>query len=255
MSLLALLCCAFIVGALIGCVGVGGILLIPALALTLGLPTHQAMATALFSFLFTGILGTWLYQRKGSIDWSISIPVAVGAFLGGFPGALANAHASGRFLDSLLGVLIILAGLYAIAPFKTVPKKRDQFKAGTIVLLFVLGLTVGFGAGLTGVGGPVLSVPLMVILGFAPLCSIATSQVIQITAAISGSLSNFQHGFIDFGVAMPVIVLELFGSALGAYLAHQVSQSILKKIVGFVCIILGGLIFCRSLFFFPAPTL
>lgn len=58
MTLLLLLLVAFLVGALIGAVGIGGILLIPALTALAGLVIHEAMATALFTFLFTGFLGT-----------------------------------------------------------------------------------------------------------------------------------------------------------------------------------------------------
>ena len=53
-----LLLIAFGVGTLIGAVGVGGILLIPALTAFAGLPIHTAMATALFTFAFTGVAGT-----------------------------------------------------------------------------------------------------------------------------------------------------------------------------------------------------
>ena len=38
-------------------------------------------------------------------------------------------------------------------------------------------------------------------LGFPALVSIGVSQVIQIVAAISGTLGNLRYGSIDFGVA------------------------------------------------------
>ena len=76
--IILLLIVALIVGGLIGTVGVGGILLIPALSAFGGLTTHAAMATSLFSFIFTGILGTWLYCKHGSINWGITIPVCIG---------------------------------------------------------------------------------------------------------------------------------------------------------------------------------
>ena len=50
-----LLVVAVVVGALIGTVGVGGILLIPALSGITGMSTHMAMGTSLFSFLFTNV--------------------------------------------------------------------------------------------------------------------------------------------------------------------------------------------------------
>ena len=60
------------------------------LALFGGLSIHQAAATSLFTFLFTGLLGTWLYQRRGSIDWRIAVPVCAGALIFGYLGAAVD---------------------------------------------------------------------------------------------------------------------------------------------------------------------
>ena len=238
---------AVIVGGLIGTVGVGGILLIPALSGLGGLTTHAAMATSLFSFIFTGLLGTWLYCKHGSIHWGITIPVCIGGLVGGYPGALANAIAPAWILNLILGCIIIFAGIYALFPAKggTITYRPGDGRQRLQLLL--IGATVGFGSGLTGVGGPVLSVPLMVILGFTPLTSIATSQVIQITAATSGSISNFANGFVDLHMALLVTVAELAGVVAGAKLAHSVSSGVLKKMVSVVCIVVGAFIFVRAL--------
>ena len=241
--LLALI--AILVGALIGTVGVGGILLIPALNGLADLPIQVSMGTALFSFIFTGVLGTWLYQRHGSINWGITIPVCAGALLSGYAGALCNGYASPRLLSILLGMVIVFAGIYALLPARqNIAAQGDK---RSLPLLLGIGALVGFGSGLTGVGGPVLSVPLMVILGFAPLTAIATSQVIQITAALSGTLGNVSNGAIDFSVAAWVTVLELGGVILGARLAHTVSTATLKKTVSVVCILVGGFVLAKAI--------
>ncbi len=238
-----LACAAILVGALIGTVGVGGILLIPALSAFAGLSTHQAMGTALFSFIFTGILGTWLYQRHGSIDWKITLPVCAGGLVAGYWGSVANAYAPAALLNLLLSAIIIFSGIYALIPSQ---KHRTRTSA-SLPVLFGIGAAVGFGSGLTGVGGPVLSVPLMVILGFQPLTAIATSQVIQITAACSGSLGNISHGFISFQTALWVTLLELVGVCIGVRLAHTVPSSLLKKMVSIVCIIIGSFICIKTM--------
>ena len=234
-----------IVGTLIGTVGVGGILLIPALGSFAGLPTHMSMGTALFSFIFTGIIGAWLYHRRGSIDWEITIPLCLGALFFGYFGSLANANAPVRLLNILLSGIIIFAGIYALKPQKIQDDLIQKSKNIQRVQLLLIGSVVGFGSGLTGVGGPVLSVPIMVVFGFHPLTSIAASQVVQITAALSGSIGNFRHGFIDFSVAWWITVIEVVGVAIGVSLAHNSSSSLLKKVVSAVCIVVGGYIFIR----------
>lgn len=53
-----LLVLALIVGVLVGCIGIGGVLLPPVLAYVGGLDLHLATATSMWRFLFTGVVGT-----------------------------------------------------------------------------------------------------------------------------------------------------------------------------------------------------
>ena len=104
MALLMLI--ALAVGTLIGAVGVGGILLIPALNLIGGLSIQSAMATALFTFVFTGIVGTIAFMRHGSIDLRITVPVCAGALISGFAGAWVNALLDASLLMVLLALVV-----------------------------------------------------------------------------------------------------------------------------------------------------
>src|SRR3954462_4806577 len=90
MSTALLLASCLVVGIFIGAVGVGGVLLIPALMTFSNLTVHQASATALFSFFFTGIVGTWLFMRRGSVQWRTELPVCVGALAFSYIGAAAG---------------------------------------------------------------------------------------------------------------------------------------------------------------------
>ena len=170
----------------------------------------------------------------------------MGGLLAGYPGSLVNAHAPAHVLNLVLGTIIIFAGVYALRPARGGTRVYEGTLSQKLGLVLI-GAVVGFGSGLTGVGGPVLSVPLMVVLGFAPLTAIATSQVIQITAAASGSIGNVMHGFVDLSLAAWVTGAELVGVVCGARLAHTVSGGALKRMVSVVCILLGAYIVVRSL--------
>ena len=85
---LAIFCAALGIGVLIGCVGIGGVLLVPALAILGAVPVHAAIAAAMFSYLFSGGAATWVYARQGSIDWRASAWLGAGAM----PAAFAGAH-------------------------------------------------------------------------------------------------------------------------------------------------------------------
>lgn len=235
-------------GLLIGTVGVGGILLIPALAFFARLPIQVAMATALISFIVPGLVGVYQYQRRGSIDWRMTAPVCFGAIVSGYLGAQLNAHVNARVLGLLLYTVILFSGLYTLyASHYLSARSATKQPAGTVGLV-IIGLVVGFISGLTGVGGPVVSVPLMVILGFAPLTTIATSQVLQIPAAVSGTIGNLLYGHINFTIAAGAALMEIIGVYTGAHLAHIANVKQLRLLVAMVCILVGGGLILRAYF-------
>jgi len=236
-----------LVGLLIGTVGVGGVLMVSFLALFGGLSIHQAAATSLFSFLFTGLLGTWLYQRRGSIAWRVALPVCAGALVFGYVGAAVAARIDARPLALIIALVIVAAGVYIFVPQRIAARHRDGRGWREQLLLASVGAASGFGSGLSGAGGPVFSVPFMVILRYVPLTAVATSQVLQIVAATSGSLSNLRHGFIDWRVATLVTVFELAGLVIGVKLAHVASALALRRLAGALCVVTGALLLARSL--------
>lgn len=217
------------------------------LALFAGLTIHQAAATSLFTFLFTGILGTWLYHRRGSIDWRVSMPVCAAAIVFGFLGAAVAAMIDPRPLAIIIAIVIIAAGVYVLFPMKIEGQFRNGRGPREHWLLASVGAASGFGSGFSGAGGPLFSVPLMVILRYVPLTAIATSQVLQIVAATSGSIENLRHGFIDFHTALIVTIFELAGVIVGVRLAHIASALLLRRLAGALCVITGGLLLARTL--------
>lgn len=239
---------AVVVGLFIGAVGIGGILLIPALTVFGGMSIHEAAATALFTFLFTGMLGTALFLRRGSISWRMTIPVCAGAVLFAYVGAWANSRIGSVALTVVIALIIVAAGTYIlVAPQTARHRLRDGAARGEQTALVLVGVVSGFGSGLSGAGGPLFSVPIMVMLGFAPLAAIGTSQVLQIIAAVSGTIGNLRFGQIDFGVAWWVTLAELAGVILGVRLAHAVSTRVLRAMAAVLCIAVGLAMLVRVL--------
>jgi len=236
---------AGVVGFFIGAVGVGGVLLIPFIVILGGQGIHAAAATALFTFLFTGFLGTYLFQRRGTISWRLTVPVCAGAVIFGYLGNLAAAHIAARTLTAVIAAIIILAGVYVFLPPRRTQGERDGHAPGDMPLLAAVGVASGFGAGLSGAGGPLFCVPLMVILGFGPLAAVGASQVLQIVAALSGSIAGIQDGRVDFAIAAWVTGFELAGVVVGVRLAHAVSGIVLRRMAAGLCIAVGALMLAR----------
>lgn len=247
-DLVWLLAIAFGVGGLIGAVGIGGVLLIPALVVFAALPIQTAMATSLFTFMFTGIAGTVMFQRRGSIDWRVTRPVLVSAVLFAFLGAWVNSIARPAALALILAGVILFAGAYTLSTRDGTRKTLfDNNTRSQRIVLLAIGAIAGFGSGLTGVGGPALSVPLMVLCGFPALVSIGVSQAIQIVAAASGTLGNLRYGSIDFGIAATVTLLELAGVFVGVRLAHAVDSAVLRNFVAILCLVVGTALIVHEL--------
>lgn len=237
---------AVVVGLLIGTVGVGGVLMIAFLALPGGLGIHQASATALVSFLFVGALATWLFQRRGSIDWRITLPVCAGAAVFGFAGAFVAARIDPQPLSIAIALIIVVAGVYTFVPSRGSIAHREGKTASETLMLVGVGAASGFGSGFAGAGGPVFAVPVLVILRYVPLTAVAASQVLQIVAALSGSIENLRQGFVDWRVATIITVFELVGVAAGVRLAHRAPPRVLRMLAGLLCAASGGLLLSRS---------
>ena len=233
------------VGFLTGATGVGGVLVPPALVLLSGLETHTAMGTSLAAMFFLTLLGTWMFWRLGLIRWREALPLVLGGGLAGWPGAWCNARLDAGPLIYILGAVIVLAGLCALRP-PTARDKGNLFwhgKAG----LFGIGAATGFVAGLTGVGGGVLSVPWMIIVGYAPLTAVALSMPFQVLATLSGSLANVTGGYLDYNLLPGVTLACLFGFWRGVAAARRMSPLLLRRAIGVVCCALGGFLLVRQL--------
>ena len=235
----ALALAALAVGVLIGASGIGGVLLIPALMGLGGLSTHQAMATAMFSFFFVGIAATWIYHRYGSLEPRMALPVLAGTLVSAYPGALVNAHASAGALNLILAAVIIGSSLYSLLPPRAVPLAGRLGPKADRLLLFGIGLFTGFLCGMTGAGGGIVSIPVMLLCGYAALPVIATGQALQSSISLSGSISHLAHGFVMFPLVWWVTLAQLAGIALGVRLAHAMPVALLKRCVGLLSLAIG----------------
>ncbi|MBF8179699.1 sulfite exporter TauE/SafE family protein [Herminiimonas contaminans] len=235
------------IGVLVGAVGVGGFFMPTALTLVAGVTIHQGTATSLFTFIFTGIVGAIYFHKKGSINWSLVGPICIGAVLTGFAGAWVGSKLSTTMLSGVLAVMIMSAGIYTLAAGDratalAVGSSRKQW-----LILAGIGAITGFLSGLTGIGGPALSVPLMMLCGYSILSAIGAGQVLQIVGALSGTIANLKFGTIDFGLAWFITIFEICGVLLGAYIIHKVDIRLIKKFVGVLCVVAGFAFMFRTL--------
>lgn len=240
-----LIATACIVGFLCGATSVGGVLLIPTLDASSDMGLRTVMGTVLLSFFFSGLLGTWIHSRAARINWRMARALCLGCLAFGYPGAVAKEHVSIPALNIMLGAAIVMAGLTSLKPLKG-GTATYQGTGTQNAQLFLIGALVAFFSAMTGAGGPVLSVPIMLILGYDPLLAIAIAQPLQMAVTFSGSLGNISVGAINYPMAALLTVLMMLGVALGIYAIRFFKPDILKKLVSLMCVGTGGYMLLKS---------
>lgn len=90
-----------------------------------------------------------------------------------------------------------------------------------LVIQFVAGLLAGVFAGLTGAGGGILLVPILVWLGFPALAATATSNVAISLSAASGTWTNWRKFALPWRRVMVLAIPAVLLAPLGVWLAHQ----------------------------------
>jgi uncharacterized membrane protein YfcA len=240
---LILLIINFVIGLLIGTVGIGGILMAPMLVYLAGIDLHLAMATSSLSFLFAGIAGTIAYASKGSISWNMVGWLSVGVIPAALFGAKTNVELQAGALTVILAALIVASGLNALLRKPLTVKGR--FRANRFVFVSI-GLAVGFGSALTGTGGPVLVLPILIFINLPALAAIGVSQAIQLPIAIFASAGFLLFGRIDIELGVQLGLIMAIGVVAGAQIAHRVTAKQLKRVVAIVLIAVGLFMMVRS---------
>ncbi|MGD9093734.1 MAG: sulfite exporter TauE/SafE family protein [Anaerolineales bacterium] len=242
--LLTIIFIGLLTGTLIGTVGVGGILLAPLLVTLLGTELHIAQATSSFSFLFTGIVGVIAYTRRRSIDWHHVLWISIGIIPAALLGAKVNTVLSTPVLILILAALIIFSGLNALLKRrKTTSTTRTPNKS----ILILIGAAVGFGSALTGTGGPVLLLPILLYLGFLPLAAVGISQAIQLPIAIFATTGFWLFGQINYQLGIILGIVQAVGVVIGAAIAHALPQRKLRRVVAIALVGVGVLMLGRVL--------
>ncbi|HEX6247371.1 MAG TPA: sulfite exporter TauE/SafE family protein [Nocardioidaceae bacterium] len=232
---------AAVVGVLIGMVGVGGVLLPPGLVAAGGLDPHEATATSTWVFIFTGVVGTVAYAWRGMVPWGMLARLAVGVLPAAFLGARANAVLPGDVVLLAMAALTLFVGVHQLWPRAG---RSTDTELGTVALVGI-GAAVGFGSTLTGTGGPVLLVPILLALGVAPVLSVAVSQAVQLPVVLSGSVGYLQAGLVDVRLGSVLGLTAALGTLGGAVVATRLHADGLRTIVAGACIVAGVFLLLR----------
>lgn len=256
----------FVVGLLAGTLGAllglgGGIIVVPALTLYLGVPIHEAIGASLVSVIATSSGAAAAYIRDRVTNVRVGLFLEIGAVSGAIVGALLAPILGGRLLTGLFAVVVGYSAVSMLQPRRPRgprPRRRDilattlrlhgryfdqvlgemiHYRVSRVLLGLLLMSVAGLASGLLGIGSGVLKVPALdLALGLPIKVSSATSNfMIGLTAAAS-ALLYVDRGDVAPFVAGPVVVGVLLGALLGARLLPRVPDVLIRRL--FVVILL-----------------
>lgn len=246
--------CAGFLGGLLG-IG-GGIVVVPSLLLTFayfGPSTQYAMqvaiGTSLGAMVFTAISSGWSHYLKGGIYWHYFLPLAPGIIVGAILGGWVADSLPSKILSQIFGVSLFLIGIYFLSSLE----QKEQETQGNNLPPFILGVMgIGIGAfsSILGIGGGIMTVPLLVHFRTPLRNAISTSAALGFCIALFGAISFLSFGLLHESCSkclgylyVPAfIVIGIASSAAAPYGAKWVyilPTAVLRKIFGLFLIAVG----------------
>ncbi len=115
-----------------------------------------------------------------------------------------------------------------------------------ILILLLTGIGTGFASGLLGIGGGIIMVPAILwiveAMGFASCAmkvAVATSAAVILPTAMSGAWRHNKKNAVRWRAALILGPCGAGGSALGAYIANQLSCDVLKTGFGILLLVIA----------------
>jgi uncharacterized membrane protein YfcA len=259
---------AGLLGALTG-LG-GGIVIVPMLTVLFHVDLRYAIGASLVSVIATSSGAAAAYVREGYTNVRVGIVLEVATTLGALTGAFIAAFVSSSAIATIFGIVLLFSAYGASKPREervttqsphplashlrlnsTYPTTAGEraYSVQNVPAGFGLMAVAGVLSGLLGIGSGALKVLAMDQAMRLPFkVSTTTSNfMIGVTAAASAGI-YLQRGYIDPGLALPVMLGVLTGALLGARLLTLARTTHLRLLFTGVVVLLGLQMLYKGIF-------
>jgi uncharacterized membrane protein YfcA len=239
----------------------GGVVIVPFLTLALGVDIRYAIGASLVSVIATSSGAAAAYVKEGFSNIRIGMFLEVATTLGALVGAVLASMVPNAAIAVVFGIFLIPSAYLSVRtqrdsisdippdPFAQrlrldasypTPKGPKAYRVRAVPGGFSVMFAAGALSGLLGIGSGALKVIGMDQIMRIPFkVSTTTSNfMIGVTAAASAGV-YLNRGYIDPGLAMPVMLGVLIGSLLGARFLTGAKTRVLRLIFAAVILALG----------------
>jgi uncharacterized membrane protein YfcA len=235
-------------GLLGGLLGIGGgIVNVPAIALLLGRDIHLAQAASMNVTIFVAIPASIRHWKLGGINVQAVRHIVPFGVVGILVGVTASIWIPNDWLGLIFGLFLVYVFWANLQRLLRSNGQSDGDEGAatsvTRVRCGVVGSLAGFGAGLLGIGGGLITVPLSQLICRMPLRQcIATSSTVMVFTAIVGAtfkditlpdvpgIAGDITWYTPLEISVWLIPTCLIGSWIGARLTHVMPLKTVRAI-------------------------
>lgn len=243
------------VGFFAGLLGIGGGLILVTLMVYLftvqGFPAdrllHLALGTSITSIVFTSLSSLRAHHQHGAVRWDILRIAVPGLIVGTLLGTVVADLLKSKYLAIFFVIFVYYSAVQMFANIKPKPTRQLPGKVGMSIAAVIVGIV----SSLVGVGGGVMTIPLMSLCNVPMRQAIGTSAALGLPIAVAGTVGYMVNGLgkdhlpaLSVGyVYVPALVGIVVGTFItvpwGARMAHTMPVTRLQKIFAVILFILA----------------
>ncbi|MGD9142351.1 MAG: sulfite exporter TauE/SafE family protein [Dehalococcoidia bacterium] len=240
-----------------GMLGIGGAFIMTPIQLivysAMGLPEDLAVKTAfgtsMLVILPAAISGSWRHHRNKAVMWKAAVIMGVCSLVAAFFGSTLATHLPGSGLKIAFGVVVLLTAV------RMATAREPQYKIEAVSQPWqwiVWAIPLGFVAGMFGIGGGVVMIPVLVLaLRFEMHYAIGTSLAIIMLTSLGGILGyiingigvegrlEYSLGYVNIPSWLLLMVPAAIMAQVGAVVAHKMPRKLLLYIFIIVLLYMG----------------
>ncbi len=258
---------AALVGLSLGLIGSGGsVLTVPILVYVMGVNPVLATSYSLFIVGTTSLVGAVNNYAKGLVDTKTALLFGLTSVMVVFatrhwlvpqiPEMLFVIH--GFTITKSIAAMLLFAVLMLFSSMAMIKSSRlsavpKQNSSNAVIKLAGYGIAIGFVTGLLGAGGGFLIIPVLVLLLGLPVReAVGTSLLIIALNSLIGFAGDAGHYTTNWHLLLTVTMVAIAGIFAGTALSRKINGPQLKKLFGWVVLLMGIYIIVKELFFTTA---
>lgn len=259
----------------------GGVFVVPAFTLIFGVPTSMAIGTSNVAVIATSTAGASTYVRNRLANVRLGLLLLTSMVFAAMASSLLVSVLPAQVLSGLFAIVMGYVAWTMLSSGRgqksaQASKTRDQgsgnkdaasdnlgiggsftdaatghvevYEPQNVRAGVATGAIAGVIAGLLGVGGGIVNMPVMNLLMKVPLkAATGTSNFMIGVTGTSAALVRYAHGDINPLIVVPTVLCVFFGARLGAWLVPKMPVARLKSLFGWVAVIIALLMLLQAL--------